>query len=380
MAEEDRRGKKLIIFGFLLLLAGGGWYLWEQLYGQWYVSTENASLAGNMVQVSAQVGGTVTAIYTEQSDRVKAGQVLVELLRTDAEIALQSAVQELALAVREVNALAERVKGYRADVALKQVTLKNASDEYQRRQTLYQRKLIATEVLSESQTRYEELKRALELTNSKLAEAQLRLGNQETIHHPKVLKASANVRKAYTELHRHRVISAVDGIVARRTVQVGQRVEVGKPLFTIVDLNDVWVEANFKENQLRNLRLGQPVEMTSDMHGDKVVYRGEIVGSAMGTGAMFSLLPPQNATGNWIKIVQRVPVRIRLTGDTILRHRLPIGASLEVTVDTRNRDGKGIESLPSETSVAKTNIYAELDEEGARLAEQIIRENLPQSK
>ena len=152
------------------------------------------------------------------------------------------------------------------------------------------------------------------------------------------------------------------------------------PGWTIVVLKNVWVEANFKENQLRNLHLGQPVEMVTDMYGDEVVYRGEIAGSAMGTGSLFSLLPPQNATGNWIKIVQRVPVRIRLVDNTIEQHILPLGGSLKVTVDTHNREGNGLKSLPTETVVANTDIYAKLDEEGARLAEKIIQENLPKSK
>ena len=325
------------------------------------------------------MAGTVTAIGTEQSDKVKVGQVLVELLKTDADIALQSAVQELALAVREVNALAEQVNRFSADVAQKQVLYKNAAEEYERRLSLSKRKLVSTEELDESRTRFEQYKGALDLSRSLLSEARITLGDQPVIDHPQILNARAKVRQAYTDLHRHSVISPAKGIVARRTVQVGQRVNIGTPLFSVIVLDDVWVEANFKENQLRNLHLGQPVEMTSDMYGDDVVYKGEIAGSAMGTGALFSVLPPQNATGNWIKIVQRVPVRIRLLGDTLDNFRLPLGASLKVTVDTHKRDGIRLEKLPSETAVAKTDIYARLDEEGEKLAEKIVRENLPES-
>lgn len=379
MAKGGGRSAKLWVFGLIVAMAGSGWYLWQEKYGQWYVTTENAALAGNLVHVSAQVEGTVTAIATEQSDRVKAGQVLVELLKTDAEIALQSAVQELALAVREVNALAEQVNRFSADVAQKQVLYRNASEEYERRLALSQRKLVSTEELDESRTRFEQYKGALDLSQSLLSEARITLGDQPIMSHPGILNARAKVRKAYTDLHRHNVIAPASGIVARRTVQVGQRVKVGAPLFAVVDLDDVWVEANFKENQLRNLHMGQPVEMTSDMYGEDVVFKGEIAGSAMGTGALFSVLPPQNATGNWIKIVQRVPVRIRLLGDTLSTYRLPLGASLKVKVDTHNREGRRLEKLPAETVVAKTDIYARLDEEGEKLAEKIVRDNLPES-
>ena len=199
-------------------------------------------------------------------------------------------------------------------------------------------------------------------------------------NHPNVLRAAAQVRVAYVGLRRTLIPAPLTGHVARRSVQVGQRIAAGAALMTVVALDQVWVDANFKESQLSNLRLGQAVQLTADLYGDKVKFNGTVAGLAVGTGAAFALLPPQNATGNWIKVVQRVPVRINLDAAQLIEHPLRIGLSMRVVIDVSNRDGKLLAEAPPPQAVARTDSLdtREAEAQADAAIARIIQANLVQ--
>ena len=378
MDESPKTGRrKRVITGILLLtvLTGvvtAGWYYWES---RWYETTENAYLTGNLVQVSAQISGTVIWIGREQNQRVHKGQEMLRLSDGDELQLLALRKGELALAVQDVLTLRAEVSRLRAEQRLRVVTHELAEDEFERRQRLYPKNMVSKEELDAARTREAETRVAMETAQLALVKARVRAGTQELTEHPMVMVAAARLRSAYRDWQKSRVIAPVDGEIARRRVQAGQRIDAGTPLFSIAERHSAWVEANFKETQLRYIRPGQPVEMHSDLYGNTVTLRGHIDSIGTGTGSIFSLLPPQNATGNWIKIVQRVPVRIELDEGFDQQLPLPFGASLHVRVNTRERSGPALRMAESAEPVADADIYHYQDEGVDELIAQIIADN-----
>lgn len=368
--------RALSIVTLLLLVMGGSFYGWHYFVSQWREQTDNAYVAGNMVAIQAQLEGTVVWIGAEQADYVEAGQVLVRLDDTDALNSLTLAKHELALAVRHVEALTEQVKRFEAEVQRNTVTLSLARDEFTRRQKLVKQGMVSTEEFDAARTRYQQAGSALELVQRQLAEAKIRAQANSTAEHPSVLAAAARVKQAYVDWRKTEIVAPVSGQLARRVVQVGQRVKAGGSLLAIAELDGVWVEANFKENQLRHLHQGQAVEIYSDLYGEEVEYQGVVVGIGAGTGSVFSLLPPQNATGNWIKIVQRVPVRIELASGDLSRYPLPLGSSLTVTVDTHQRDGQKLSRKVASGVTAEAAVYHYQRDGATAMIEQIIHANI----
>jgi membrane fusion protein (multidrug efflux system) len=311
------------------------------------VSTDNAYVQGNVIQITPQIAGTVLAVRADDTDFVHAGQPVVRLDPSDARVALDQAESQLAQTVREVRSLYAnndvldaQIALRRADVARLESELARAQLDVRRRELLVPDGAIGREEFEHANSQAVAARSALASTRAaaRAAQAQLManrsLTDRTTIErHPNVLRASARVREAYLALRRSEVRAPVDGLVARRSVQVGQRVQAGAGLMTVVPLDSIWVDANFKEAQLRHLRAGQPATVVSDLYGRDVRYHGTVAGLGAGTGAAFALLPAQNATGNWIKVVQRVPVRILLDPREVAAHPLRIGLSVEVSVE-----------------------------------------------
>jgi membrane fusion protein (multidrug efflux system) len=389
-APKPNRRKALFTLAGVVVLAGAAWGLYDWLVASHYESTDNAYVQGNVIQITPQTGGTVTAILADDTDLVRAGSALIQLDPADARVALQQAEAALAQAVRQARqlytnngALTAQVRLREADVARAQSDIARAQDDLRRRQMLTGDGAVSKEELNHAQSQLDTARTQLAAAQAGVAAAPEPHARHQSLtqgvaveQHPSVLAAAAKVREAYLADRRTALPAPVDGYVAKRSVQLGQRVAAGTPLLSIVPLHGVWVDANFKENQLRHLRLGQPAKLTADLYGKKVEYTGTVAGLGVGTGAAFALLPAQNATGNWIKVVQRVPVRIALDAAQLEQHPLRVGLSMEVEVDTKERGGASLAEAPRKEAVAQTAVYASLDEGADADVARIITANL----
>jgi membrane fusion protein, multidrug efflux system len=357
---NPKRKKALTALAAVVVVAGLGWGAYEYLVASHYESTDNAYVQGNVIQITPQIGGTVNGIMADDTDFVKAGQTLVQLDPADAKVALEQAEAALAQAVRQVRtlyanngSLQAQVSLRNADVVKAQSDIARAADDLARRQSLTGNGAVSKEELGHAQSQLTSAKSGLAAAQAGVDAAREQLASNQALtdgtsieQHPSVQVAAAKVREAFLATQRVGLVSPVDGYVAKRTVQLGQRVAAGAPMMAIIPLNQVWVDANFKEVQLRNIRIGQPVKLLADLYGKKVEYKGTVAGLGVGTGAAFSLLPAQNATGNWIKVVQRVPVRIALDAKQILDNPLRVGLSMDAEVDVSNKDGKTLAGAP----------------------------------
>jgi membrane fusion protein (multidrug efflux system) len=348
-----------------------------------FESTDNAYVQADVVQLTPQVTGTVVAIQAEDTDRVKAGQWLVRLDAADAKVALEAAQADLAQAVRQVrtlyannSTLQAQIAQHAADVERSQSELQKAQDDVARRTPLLASGAVGAEEVQHAQAQVAALNSALGAARSGLVAAQNQLAANRVLtegtlvaQHPSVQRAAVRVREAFLALQRTEIVAPVDGFVAKRTVQLGARVQAGAPLMAVVALDRVWVEANFKESQLQNLRIGQPVHLVADVYGKKAAYHGTIEGFGAGTGAAFALLPAQNATGNWIKVVQRLPVRIRLDPKELAKQPLRVGLSMEAEVDVSHTDGALLADSTAESKAVQTAVFTQSD----ALADEAIR-------
>jgi len=387
------RSKRKLALGIVALavLLGGlayGVYWWLVL--SHYESTDNAYVQGNVVQLTPQIAGTVVAIYADDTDFVKTGQPIVKLDPADAQVALDQAEAQLAQAVREVRttyvnngALRAQVAAREADLVRARSDVQRAQDDVNRRAPLVRTGAVGQEEFNHANAQLAAAKSAeaaagsaIEAAREQLASNQSLTENVSVEQHPNVLRAAARVREAFLALRRSQLLAPVDGYVARRSVQLGQRVQAGAPLLSVVALDDVWVDANFKEGQLRNLRIGQPVELEADVYGKKVTYHGTIEGLGAGTGAAFALLPAQNATGNWIKIVQRVPVRIALDPKEVREHPLRVGLSMDAKVDVADTSGRVLAAQTERPARAQTRVFDRGNDEADVEVQKIIAANL----
>src|SRR5450830_2067167 len=378
-AGNPARKKALMSIAGVVILAALSWAAYEWLVASHYESTDNAYVQGNVIQITPQIGGTVMAILADDTDFVKAGQVLVKLDPTDAKLALDQAKANLAQTGRQVGTLYANNATLQAQIALREsdvakakTEIARAGDDLKRRQSLVGDGAISREELNHSQTQLANSQSALAAALAGVAAAREQLASNQAMtegvridQHPSVLAAATKVREVWLAKERSALPAPVAGFVARRTVQLGQRVAAGTPLMAIIALNQVWVDANFKEVQLRSMRIGQSVKLTADLYGKKVEYKGVVRGLGMGTGAAFSLLPAQNATGNWIKVVQRLPVRVTLDPAEIAQNPLRIGLSMEATVDVSNTDGKMLADAPGAAALVQTAVYEGMDSAAA---------------
>jgi membrane fusion protein (multidrug efflux system) len=334
-----------------------------------YQSTDDAYVSGNVVQITPQVSGTVVAIGADDTQFVKAGQLLVQLDQADAKIALDQAEAQLAKTVREVRNLFATSAALQATVEMRQSDLAKANEDLARRERLAASGAISREEQQHARDAVNSAKSALQAAQQDLAANHARVDRTTIEDHPDVRNAAAHWRDAYLAYVRTALPAPVAGFVAKRAVQLGQRVSPGVALMAIVPLDQVWVDANFKEPQLASMRLGQPVRLSADIYGGKVQYHGKVAGFGAGTGSAFAILPAQNATGNWIKIVQRVPVRIALDPQELSAHPLQIGLSMQVQVDTHDGSGERLPEVSQGVPAYSTDVFQMQD----RIADERVK-------
>lgn len=361
--KSRKRNKWLFGLASFFLIAGlVCFFLWLFIW-RFYVYTEDAYVSGNQVMLSPQVGAGVKAIYADETDLVQKGQLVVELDRSDFELAYQEAKDSLANTVRQVDVLFQNVKAREAQVAWYAAQLLQAQLDLLHREPLVKTGAVSLEEYETFGTNVVVAEASLRLAEAELDAAKALVQGTTIRTHPQVLEAIWRVKVAFLNLIRCQVWAPVTGFVAQRSVQVGDRVKVGDTLLFIVPLDYIWLEANFKETKLRNVRIGQPVTYTADIYGGAVQYHGTVIGFQPGSGNAFSLLPPQNASGNWIKIIQRVPIRISVDPEEIIKHPLLLGLSMRVTIDVRETSGNMLAQVPTMEPIYTTPIYTTQIEE-----------------
>lgn len=340
-AAQSRRKLAVGLVAAIAAAVGGiAWSSPEVLGIGWNSQhTEDAYVEGNLVQVTPQLAGTVTRIAADNTDFVRPGETLVQLNEVDARLALDRAEAALAKSARQVRAQFAGVDGLRATVAQREADLGKATSDLDRRRKLADTGAVSGEDIRHAEDAVAAARAGLTAARQQVGSANAMVDGTTVENHPDVAAAIAQVRDASLQLARTTLAAPVGGIVARRNVQIGQRVATGSPLMAIVPLDQMWVTANLKETQLKDVRIGQPVRVNADVYGDEVVFHGRVVGQEAGTGSAFAAVPAQNATGNWIKVVQRVPVRIALDPAELARHPLRLGLSMKVAIDTSKREG-----------------------------------------
>ncbi|MCP5284585.1 MAG: HlyD family efflux transporter periplasmic adaptor subunit [Burkholderiaceae bacterium] len=355
-ATPSRRRPALIVVTAVVLLAAAGWAARWALVLRHQETTDNAYVQATTVQVTAQQAGTVLEVLADDTDTVQAGQLLLRLDPADAKLALARAEARLAQTLREVRTLVAQDAASNAQIALRsaevarvRADLQRAQDDVTRRQPLLASGAVGAEEMQHAQAAVTAARSALAAAEAAAQAARQQAAASAALvagtavdQHPNVLQARAAVHEAELALQRTELRAPVGGQVARRSVQVGQRIAAGAPLMSVVALDGAWVDANFKEVQLRRMRIGQPVRLTADLYGSTVEFNGRITGLGAGTGSAFALLPAQNATGNWIKVVQRVPVRIALDPAQLAAHPLRVGLSMFATVDVDSEAGASV--------------------------------------
>jgi membrane fusion protein (multidrug efflux system) len=361
--------------GVLAVALAYGLY-WAQVL-RYHQTTDDAYVSGNVVQITPQISGTVVAIGADDTQFVKAGQSLVRLDRADAKVALDQAEAQLARTVRDVRNQFATSAQLEAAVEAKQTELTRAQNDLERRARLGASGAVSGEELQHARDAVKGAQADLNAARQQLAANRARVDGTTLKNHPEVQDAAAAVRNAYLTWARTDLPAPVSGFIARRNVQLGQRVAPGTALMAVVPLDQVWVDANFKEPQLSRMRVGQPVTLSADLYGSRVVFHGKVAGFGAGTGSAFSLLPAQNATGNWIKIVQRVPVRVALDPHEIAEHPLQIGLSMRADVDVRDGSGARLPQLASTATPWSTDVFGSSDAQADARVAAIISANQP---
>ncbi|PHM42042.1 multidrug efflux MFS transporter periplasmic adaptor subunit EmrA [Xenorhabdus szentirmaii] len=337
--KKQKRRNIIMLFILLFFIVGIIYSIYWFSTLRYQQKTDNAYVVGNQIQIMSQIPGSVISVNFDGTDLVKSGNTLLKLDSHDAELALKKAESELANVVRATHQHMIDSKRYQATIELKKIALKKAQNDLHRREILGAKDLIGKEELQHMRDNVASAQADLDIAIAQYQSNKAIILDTPLEKQPAVEKAATAIRDAWLTLQRTKIVSPVDGYVARRSVQVGSRINQGIPLMAIVPTNNMWIEANFKETQLADMRIGQPAQITSDFYGDSVVYTGKVIGIDMGTGSAFSLLPAQNASGNWIKVVQRLPVRIEIDPKQLEKHPLRIGLSTTVTINTSNTNG-----------------------------------------
>lgn len=355
---QTRRGRWLLIAAVVFALVGLLWWAYWYFHARYYQDTDDAYVAGDLVNVMSQVSGTVVSIGADETDFVQAGQELVRLDSSDAEISLRDSEARLARVVRQTRTVFANRDQLEAVVAQRRADLNKAQSDLDRRKDLTASGAVSAEELAHARDAFSAAREGLVAAQKNLAASAALTGQTGVPDNPDVQAAATDVERSYLAWRRTSIHAPVSGYVAKRTVQLGERVAPGgQPMLSIVPLERLRVEANFKEVQLSQMRIGQPVRIIADLYGGHVEYHGTVAGLGLGTGAAFALLPAQNATGNWIKVVQRVPVRIALDPQELAAHPLRVGLSTRAQVDVRNVSGQILARAPRQTPVLATNAY-----------------------
>ncbi len=353
--KKGKRKSVLILLTLLFIVLAVAYGIYWFLVLRHYEETDDAYVAGNQVQIMAQVSGSVTKVWADNTDFVKKGDVLVTLDPTDAQQAFEKAQTQLASSVRQTHQLMINSKQYQANIELQKTALAQAQSDLNRRIPLGSANLIGREELQHARDAVTSAQAQLDVAVQQYNANQAMILGSKLEDQPAVKQAATEVRNAWLALERTKIVSPLTGYVSRRAVQPGAQISPTTPLMAVVPATNLWVDANFKETQLAHMRIGQPATVISDVYGDDVKYTGKVVGLDMGTGSAFSLLPAQNATGNWIKVVQRLPVRIEIDAKQLEQHPLRIGLSTLVEVNTSNRDGQVLANQPRSEPVYESN-------------------------
>ncbi|TEW54700.1 HlyD family efflux transporter periplasmic adaptor subunit [Psychromonas sp. RZ22] len=376
VATKSKRKVSFFILFVVLIAIVGAWVTYYELYAKYSQETGDAYVNGNLVVISPQIPGTVSKVVPDEGDYVKKGQVLVSLDSNDTKIALQGAEAKLANSVREVRSLYATADNAKARVKTNKVEYTQAVNDYKRRENLVKSGAISKEDLNHYRDMVEKTRSEYLAAQQSLKMTIALVDNTVIETHPAVKTAVSNLRQSYLNNIRTQIVAPVSGYVAKRAVQLGSQVQPGTQLMVIVPLHQVWVDANFKESQMKDMRIGQSVVLTSDLYGDDVEYKGKIESLGIGTGSAFSLLPAQNASGNWIKIVQRLPVKIRLDDENQEQYPLRIGLSMLAKVDIEDTSGTVLATTPQEEARFDTDVYQNTLEEADKLVTKILHENV----
>ena len=374
--RNGRRRVVLVTLALVFVVIAIVWVLMYIFVFSLRETTDDAYVNGNQVSVSSQVSGTVIAVLADDTQLVEAGQALVKLDPTDADLALSRAQSTLASAVRQVRQQTNVASQYDASVASRREDVARAQADLNRREPLLAERAVAPEDVAHARQALADAKSALIAAEQQSAASHSLVDGTDVAGNPAVQQARAAYREAWVAQYRNAIVAPASGYVAQRSVQVGSRIAPGQALLTIVPLHDLWVDANFKEVQLAHIRINQPVEVKTDLYGGDFVYHGKVEGLAAGTGGAFALLPAQNASGNWIKVVQRVPVRITLDPKDLETHPLRVGLSTDVTVDTHNRDGQVLAKAPGGRAASQTDVYTADLTAADSAADAIVQANL----
>jgi len=333
------------------------WLLYYLLIARWTVTTDDAYVDGNMIQLGGLTTGKCIGIFADVPDHVAEGQLLIEVDPSNAQINYDRASSDLAITCQEVLRLRAERNLAKMQVHAREIEMEQALSNYRHREPLIKFEAIPGEELEQARTNLDLAKANISIAKDQLDAAEALVGPGPIKQHPRVLAASDNVRAAYLELSRTRLSSPCDAVICQRSIQLGEIISPERGLLMMLPLSSIWVDANLRETQLEDIRVGQPAELSSDIYGDRVRYHGRVAGIAPASGAKLSILPPQNATGNWIKIVQRFPVRILLDVDDNLKHYpLYAGASMHVKINTRDRSGPRVRLLTKVQPALQTQL------------------------
>jgi membrane fusion protein (multidrug efflux system) len=374
--QHKRSYRFLWIFGAVLLVLGVAVLIHHLTVGRYHVKTKDAYVNGNLIRLAPQVSGTVTEITTDQTQPVTRGQLLVRLDPHDTDIALAQAKANLAETVRDVAQLFAQERRDAAAVSAQEAQLTLANQNLARDQGLIKAHGVSQEDLERDQENARNAEAGVRQARAALAATQAAVQGTQPENHPRVKQAEANLRSAWLASNRTRILAPVSGYVVRRSVQLGQQVNPATEMLAIAPLNSVWIDANYKETELEKIRIGQPVEVRADLYGSHFTYHGRVLGLTAGTGSALAVLPPENATGNWIKIVQRLPVRIGLDPNELREHPLYLGLSTSINIDVHDLSGASLSKQPVWPASMQTDVYAGQDTGVDAEISRILQDNL----
>jgi membrane fusion protein (multidrug efflux system) len=374
---QPKRSRALWTAATLFFFAGLALFIYWFVWWQFEVTTTDAYVSGNNITVTPQVPGIVTTIYTDDTFYVEENAPVIQLDLTDFHIALGKAEEELALAVRNVVQMFEKVDELEANLQIRLAEEVKAMQDFQHRTDLVDAGGVSVEDFEHAAAHFTAATAAVDLAHHQLDAAIAEVENTTPQTHPMVERAKEVLRRHFVDLQRATIYAPASGVVAERRAQVGEWVNPAEPLLSVIPFDQMWIDANFKEVQLKDVRIGQPVEIRTDFYKGDVLYRGTVVGIGAGTGSVFSILPPQNATGNWIKIVQRVPVRIALDPKQLKEFPLRLGLSCTVTIDTHNLQGPAVPKMVKTAPTYSTTTFEDQEEGAEELINHIIETNLP---
>jgi len=374
--KSQKRNNILFLLLFIFTASGVTYAFYYYLYAQYYESTDDAYVAQNIIYVTPQTAGVVNTIFVHKTQYVTKGELLGTLDTRDANLSFIEAKASLSQTVRKIKSLHIQEKEAQYNVALARLKMQKVQADFKRNQTLEKQHAITIKKFEHLKYAYEEAQQILKLMQQKLKSIRALVKDANISKNPQVQSAISQFKRSYLNLQRCNIYAPHSGIIAKKNFSIGENVSLQSLLLAIIPTHGYWVDANFKETQLRHIRVGQKVKLYSDLYGKDVIYNAKVTGIAPGTGAVFSLIPPQNATGNWIKIVQRIPIRIALDAQELQKHPLHVGNSMTATVDVHQQNGEVLTATKTvKKSRLTSSLYKNAMKEADKMVTQIIKEN-----